>query len=157
AAATTPARIGAITAGISTLDVSSLNSTAEVPTAAIVAPTIPPMSACDEEDGTPNHHVTRFQVIAPTSPAKITVGVMAPELTMPVAAVAATLIEMSAPTKLSAPAIPTAIFGLSAPVAMVVAIALAVSWKPLVKSNTSATATTSATMMSPVTARNVDR
>jgi hypothetical protein len=45
----------------------------------------------------------------------------------------------------------TAIFGFSAPVAIVVAIALAVSWKPLVKSKPSAVTTTSATMMSPPT------
>jgi len=54
---------------------------------------------------------------------------------------------------LSAAAMATAIFGLSAPVAIVVAIALAVSWKPLVKSNPRAVTTTSATMMSPVMAR----
>ena len=42
----------------------------------------------------------------------------------------------------------TAIFGLSAPVAIVVAIALAVSWKPLVKSKPSAVTTTRARMMS---------
>src|SRR5262245_59235135 len=125
--ATTPARIGAITAGISTLDVSSLNSTADVPTAAIVEPTIPPMRACDDEDGTPNHQVTRFQVLPPTSPAKITVVVMAPASTIPFATVAATLIEMNAPTKFRAPAMPTAILGFSAPVAIVVAIAFAVS------------------------------
>ena len=40
--------------------------------------------------------------------------------------------------------------GGSAPVAIVVAIALAVSWKPLVKSKLTPAATTSPTMMSPV-------
>ena len=43
----------------------------------------------------------------------------------------------------------TATLGRSAPVAIVVAIALAVSWKPLVKSKLSAAATTSTTMTSP--------
>jgi hypothetical protein len=38
---------------------------------------------------------------------------------------------------------------ISAPVAIVVAIALAVSWKPLVKSKLMPAATTSPTMMSP--------
>ncbi len=60
---------------------------------------------------------------------------------------------MNAPTKFRIAAIATATFGLSAPVAIVVAMALAVSWNPLVKSNASAVATTSATMMSPVMAR----
>ena len=69
---------------------------------------------------------------------------------MPLATVAATVIEMKAPTKFSTAAMPTAIRGFSAPVAIVVAIAFAVSWKPFVKSKTSATATTRTTMMSPV-------
>ena len=112
---------------------------------------MPPISACEDDDGTPNHHVTRFQAIAPTRPAKITVVVTTPASTIPLATVAATVIEMNAPTKFRIAATPTATFGFSAPVAMVVAIALAVSWKPFVKSNTSATATTSTTMMSPVT------
>src|SRR3954447_16506847 len=68
---------------------------------------------------------------------------------MPLATVAATVMEMKAPTKFSTAATPTATFGFSAPVAIVVAIAFAVSWNPLVKSKTSATATTSTTMMSP--------
>ena len=48
---------------------------ASVPLAANAAPTTPPMSACEELDGSPKYHVTRFQVIAPISPAKITVVV----------------------------------------------------------------------------------
>jgi hypothetical protein len=61
--------------------------------------------------------------------------------------------EMKAPTKFRTAATPTAIFGFNAPVAIEVAIAFAVSWNPLVKSKTSATATTSTTMMSPVLTR----
>ena len=72
---------------------------------------------------------------------------------MPLATVAATVIEMKAPTKFRTAATPTATFGFSAPVAIVVAMAFAVSWNPLVKSKTSATATTSTTMMSPVLTR----
>src|ERR1700754_2314348 len=116
---------------------------------------MPPISACDDDEGTPNHHVMRFQVIAPINPAKIIVVVTTSASTMPVATVAATVIEMKAPPKFSSAATPTATFGLSAPVAIVVAIALAVSWKPFVKSNTSATATTRTTMMSPVTANDL--
>ena len=61
---------------------------------------------------------------------------------MPLAIVAATEIDRKAPTRLSTPDRATAILGLSAPVAMDVAIALAVSWKPLVKSKTRAVMTT---------------
>jgi hypothetical protein len=111
------------------------------------------MSACEDDDGRPNHQVARFQQIAPTRPPKTTVGVIASASTIPPATVAATFSEMNAPTKFSSAAMATATFGLSAPVAMVVAIALAVSWKPLVKSKPSAVTTTSATMMSPVMAR----
>ena len=107
------------------------------------------MSACEEDEGRPNHHVPRFQVIAPMSPPRTTVGVMASALTMPLATVAATSREMKAPTKFRTAATATAIFGRSAPVAMVVAIAFAVSWKPFVKSKPSATMTTSTTMTSP--------
>jgi hypothetical protein len=46
---------------------------------------------------------------------------------------------------LSTPAIATATFGGSAPVATEVAIAFAVSWKPLVKSNANAVITTTTT------------
>ena len=81
---------------------------------------MPPISACDEDEGTPYHQVTRFQVMAPTRPAKMIVGVTAPASTIPLATVAATVIEMNAPAKFRIAATPTAIFGFSAPVAMVV-------------------------------------
>ena len=48
---------------------------------------------------------------------------------IPLAMVAATLIEMNAPAKLRHAERITATFGLSAPVAIDVAIAFAVSWK----------------------------
>src|SRR5262249_33466640 len=108
AAATSPARIGAISAGMITLEVRAFHSTAPLPTAAIVAPTMPPIKAWEDDDGTPNHHVTRFHVIAPIKPAKITVSVTSAGLTMPFATVAATLIEMNAPTKFRIAAMPTA-------------------------------------------------
>ena len=56
--------------------------------------------------------------------------------------VRATATERNAPTRLRTAARATAVLGLSAPVAMVVAIELPVSWKPLVKSKPSATITT---------------
>ena len=97
------------------------------PLAANAAPTTPPISACDELEGSPKYHVTRFQVIAPISPAKITVVVMSSASTIPPATVAATLIEMNAPTKFRIADSVTAVFGASARVEIDVATAFAVS------------------------------
>ena len=69
---------------------------------------------------------------------------MAPLLTSPLAMVAATLNDKKAPTRLRTPATMTAMRGGSAPVAMEVAMAFPVSWKPLVKSKASATIITNA-------------
>ena len=38
--------------------------------AASAAPTRPPMRACEDDEGSPNHQVIRFQVIAPIRAAK---------------------------------------------------------------------------------------
>ena len=65
--------------------------------------------------------------------------------------VAATARERNAPTKLSAPEIATAVRGPSAPVAIDVAIALPVSWKPLVKSKHRAVMTTRTSTVSLLT------
>ena len=65
--------------------------------------------------------------------------------------VAATLSDKNAPTRLRTPDSATATRGPSASVAIEVAIALPVSWKPFVKSKPSATTTTRAIMMSFVT------
>ena len=105
-------------------------------------PTRPPIRAWDELDGSPKYQVIRFQPIAPISPAKTTVGVIAPVFTMPLPTVAATLSEMNAPAKLNSAAKPTASRGDIARVEIDVATTLAVSWKPLVKSNASAVAMT---------------
>ena len=67
---------------------------------------------------------------------------------MPLAIVLATSSDRNAPTKLSRAARATATRGFSAPVAIDVAMAFAVSWKPLVKSNASAVATTTIRMRS---------
>ncbi len=67
------------------------HSTPDVPIAAITAPTTPPTSACDELEGMPSTHVTRFHTMPPTSPARTTSSVTTPESTMPLAIVAATL------------------------------------------------------------------
>ena len=70
------------------------------PWATSIAPTMPPMSACDELDGSPKYHVIRFQAIAPTSPPNTTSNVIESGLTTSLATVAATSSEMKAPTKL---------------------------------------------------------
>jgi hypothetical protein len=97
---TMKARIGAITAGTNTLPRIPSPKMASGPAATNVAPTTPPIRACELDDGRPKYQVTRFQAIAPTSPAKITVVVIAPGSTMSLATVAATASEMNAPTKL---------------------------------------------------------
>ena len=73
--------------------------------------------------------------------------------TMPLATVAATSSEMNAPTKFRIAASATAARGDIARVEIDVATALAVSWKPLVKSNASAVTTTMTRMRSPSTTR----
>ena len=60
--------------------------------------------------------------------------------------VSATSMERNAPTRLRTADRATATFGFSAPVAMDVAIALPVSWNPLVKSKARAVTTTTARM-----------
>ena len=139
---------GASTAGTITFWTTAVPLTAPAPAAASVAPTTPPISACDELDGSPMSHVITFQAIAPSRPAKTTVSVIAPESTMPLAMVFATSRERKAPTTLRRAARPTATRGRRAPVAMDEAVAFPVSWKPLVKSNASAVAMTTIRMRS---------
>lgn len=120
------------------------------PIPAIAAPIRPPKSAWEELDGRPRSHVNMFHTTAPMSPAKIIPGVMctpaAPSRMIPPEMVFATSLEMNAPTRLSTAASATALRGVIAPVAMGVAIAFAVSWKPFVKSKKSASAMTKAIM-----------
>src|SRR3954471_13392299 len=134
------ARIGATTAGTAPFSTNPLHCT--WPPAASVAPTIPPIRACDEDEGRPNHQVVRFHAIAPTSPANTVSSVTDADSTIPVAIVAATASDRNAPTKFSAADIRTATRGDIARVETDVAIAFAVSWNPLVKSNPIAVATT---------------
>src|ERR1700753_41698 len=140
-AASRPARIGEVAAGMTTLEMIPSTSIAPEPAPTRVAPITPPIKAWDEEDGIPNHQVARFQLIAPISPRRMMIAVTAADSTIPSAIVAATESEMKAPTKLRTAAIETATLGGSAPVAIVVAIALAVSWKALVQSELAAAAT----------------
>ena len=141
-AAAPKASTGATSAGMKTLSTSPSPSTASGPSAMNAAPATPPMSACDELEGSPKYHVIRFQVIAPIRPAKTIVSLIASASTMPLAIVAATSSEMNAPTKLRIAARRTAARGDIARVEIEVATAFAVSWKPFVKSKASAVATT---------------
>src|SRR3954453_11164608 len=124
--ATTNARIGATSAGTTTLSTIPSPKTALGPAAANVDPTMPPISACEDDDGSPKYQVARFQAIAPTSPAKTIGSVMSSGLTMPLAIVVATEIDRNAPTKFSAAATVTATRGDSARVEIEVATAVAV-------------------------------
>src|SRR3954452_13820992 len=147
-AAAANARTGATAAGTSTFSMIPSTLIASAPSATNAAPINPPISACDELDGRPAHHVARFQAIAPTSPANTTEVVTAPESTIPEPMVAATFSEMNAPAEVRTADNPTANRGDIARVDTEVAIALAVSWKPFVKSNASAVTTTTTRMTS---------
>src|SRR3954462_13395046 len=140
--ATTKASGGATSAGITTLPKRPAASTAWGPLAAKAAPTMPPISAWEELDGSPKYQVARFQAIAPISPAKTVVEGTADVSTMPCATVAATASEMNAPTKFRSAANVTATRGGSARVEIEVAPRWGVAWKPFVKSNARAVPTT---------------
>src|SRR3954451_11238912 len=136
------ATTGASTAGRTILFSTALKSIASDPPATQVAPIRPPNSACDELDGRPRYHVTRFHRMAPTSPAKMTTGLMSVSSTSPLEMVLATWTDRKAPVRFRQAAIATAVLGRNAPVAIDVAMALAVSWKPFVKSKANAVTTT---------------
>ena len=145
AQAATPATTGETTAGSSTLSSTCSKCTPLDPAPTQTAPISPPNRACEELEGSPASQVARFHRIAPTSPAKIIAGVTRASSTMPPEIVRATSVDRNAPAILRTPLIRTAILGRSAPVAMEVAIAFAVSWNPFVKSNASAVTMTTAT------------
>ncbi len=69
---------------------------------------MPPISAWLELEGSPTNQVTRFQVIAPTSPARMTFSVIASWSTIPFAIVAATSKDTKAPAKFRTAAMTTA-------------------------------------------------
>src|SRR5882757_7348398 len=118
-----PATIGDSTRGSSTLLTTPANLIALDPAATQVAPISPPNRAWEELDGRPSNQVSRFHRIAPTSPPKITTGVILASSTSPLEIVLATATERNAPTRLRMPARITATLGLRAPVAIEVAIA----------------------------------
>ena len=142
-----PATTGEMRAGTKTLATTAPKFTPSTPAPTITAPTRPPNSAWEEDEGRPTSHVIRFHKMAPTRPANMNSAPMVTccSLMMPPEMVFATSVDKNAPTRLSVPAAITAVFGFSAPVAIEVAMAFAVSWKPFVKSNVNATAITSTT------------
>src|SRR6266536_1887459 len=99
-----------------------------------VAPTSPPNSACEDDDGMPKYQVTRFQTIAPTSPASTTPRPLVPAggLITPLPTVAATLPPRNEPIRLPTAAMASATRGVGARVETEVAIAFAASWNPFV-------------------------
>ena len=112
------------------------------PARATAAPASPPMSACEELDGIPPYQVIRFHVIAPISAARITSASTLSGRTMPLPIVRATLTpNPKAATKLKNAAQTTAWVGVRTRVDTTVAMELAASWKPLMKSKTRATTT----------------
>src|SRR4029453_10002078 len=116
------------------------------PALATPAPANPPMSACDEEVGRPSHQVRRFQEMAPTSPAKTTASETTAESTVLPTVLATAVWNTKKAAKLKNAAQITAIRGVRTRVETTVAIELAASWKPLVKSNTSASTTIAMTL-----------
>src|SRR5215470_14243757 len=106
------------------------------------APAKPPMSACDDDVGRPQYHVMRSHAIAPARPARITHWSTTAGATTPLPTVVATCTpKPKAATKLKKAAHTTACSGVSTRVETTVAMELAASWKPLMKSKISATRT----------------
>src|SRR3954470_4655060 len=103
------------------------------------APQRPPMSAWLELEGKPIHQVKRFQTMAPSS-AHITVfKVMKWLSTKSLPIVLATAVKARAPRRLKTVARAMAWRGVMTRVETLVAMAFAVSWKPLMYSKASAT------------------
>src|SRR5215211_5261693 len=122
-------------------------SSAPKPALATPAPAKPPMSACDEEVGRPSHQVRKFQLTAPMSPAKTTASLTTSGSTVLPTVLATCVWKTRKAMKLNRAAQTTAIRGVSTRVETTVAIELAAAWKPLVKSNTSASRTIAMTEM----------
>src|SRR6266545_2670959 len=127
------------------------------PALATAAPAKPPMSACDDEVGNPHPQVTRSQAMAPTRPARITHWSTRSARTTPLPTVLATCTpKPNAATKLKKAAHTTACSGVSTRVDTTVAIELAASWKPLMKSKIRATRTMKTTMESTGRSRHLE-
>ena len=124
------------TSGETSIGITTLSMTVDqctVVPAASAAPTSPPISAWVDDDGSPKYQVIRFQMIAPSSPAKMTISPSVPlGGTITSDTVRATFWPRNAPTKFITAASISATRGVRARVDTDVAIAFAASWKPLV-------------------------
>src|SRR5947209_12956180 len=79
---------------------------------ASAAPTSPPMSACDDDDGSPKYHVMRFHAMAPTTAANTTTSpslVFGASMMLPT--VSATFVDTNDPSRLNTAASPKAVLG----------------------------------------------
>src|SRR5258708_29876101 len=110
------------------------------------APGKPPIRAWEEDAGRPRNQVARSHTIAPSSPHKTTVGSTIDTSMSPPPIVLATAVPRpNAATKLKNAAQSTASPGDNTRVETTVAMELAASWKPLMKSKVSATTTIAST------------
>src|SRR3954468_9440804 len=113
------------------------------PACASAAPINPPINVCEELDGIPNHHVSKFHAMAATSPAQMTCRLMKCsstdfEIVFPILNSPIIYFETKKAAKLKSAAQSTAWKGVSTLVETMVAIEFAASWKPLMKSKISA-------------------
>src|SRR5262245_23291046 len=93
----------------STVLITPSTTTARGPAVTTAAPTKPPISACDDDVGSPHHHVSRFHASAASSEASTIAGVTTAGSTVPFAIVLATCTPNTAnATKLKAAAHATA-------------------------------------------------
>src|SRR5712692_8413705 len=98
------------------------------------------MMACDDEVGSPPHQVIRSHTIAPIRALRVTAGSTTLMSIIPEPMVFATAVpNRKTAMKLNAAAQHTANQGESTRVETTVAMELAASWNPLMKSNASAT------------------
>ena len=105
---------GDASAGSATFSQMPCHCTPRDPDCTSAAPTSPPMSACVELDGSPSHHVKRFQTIAPKSAASTVFSVARPVSMMPLPTVFATAVVAKAPARFAAAEMATASLGVTA-------------------------------------------
>jgi len=106
------------------------------PAASSVAPTRPPTSACEDEDGMPNHQVPRFHTMAPMIPQRTMImavfcGRVPTSMNLPMV-LATAVPPNNGPRNSNVATTMTACTGVSAREAIVVAMMFDASWKPLV-------------------------
>src|SRR5947209_6092472 len=94
--------MGEATSGMIILETTTFHCTAPRPRDAPVAPIKPPIRACDELLGRPRYQVSRFQMMAPSSAARIILSVTLDGDTTPLPIVAATCRVVNAPRKFMA-------------------------------------------------------